>query len=68
MEWIGHAQTSRSLPFILIIMITAGSGLALGYFGYHREWPRWANGRAISAVFIGGMLTVLAAFELVVRI
>ena len=34
-----------------------------GMIGYHRDWPRWANGRAIVAVSTGAIIVVVALLD-----
>lgn len=52
---------------VFVVCFLAFAGILLGIRGYHKDWPRWANGRAVFAVSISGLLIVISLFEITVR-
>lgn len=61
---VNISRDSRSTTISIVILVFSALALALGYFGYHKDWPRWANGRAVGAIFIGALLLVITILEL----
>lgn len=41
----------------------AAFALVGGVVGYHRDWPRWANGRAIVAIAAGALIGIVALLD-----
>ena len=41
----------------------AAFAIFAGVIGYHRDWPRWANGRSIVAVSTGAIILAVALLE-----
>ncbi len=63
----GAAIAERPLAARIAVAVLALAGLGLGWAGYHREWPRWANGRSAFGICIGALLLVVTILGWVVR-
>ena len=55
----------RPAGALVAALVLSIAGIAGGAAGYHRDWPRWANGRAIFAVGAGSLVILAAAAGLV---
>lgn len=64
LHFLGASSEMRPPVFSIIILLIASLGVFLGYRGYHRDWPRWANGRAMGAVFIGALLAAITLINI----
>ncbi|MFN0206222.1 MAG: hypothetical protein ACKVS6_07895 [Planctomycetota bacterium] len=60
--------TERPWTAIIVVCVLSAAGIVLGIRGYHKDWPRWANGRAVFAVVISGLLMIISLFEITVRL
>jgi hypothetical protein len=67
----GRSSTSpepRPVVATVIVLILAALAVWLGAKGYHKDWPRWANGRAAFAMVVGGLLFVVCSIEAIVQV
>ncbi|MBI3819306.1 MAG: hypothetical protein HY286_11485 [Planctomycetes bacterium] len=64
---LGVELENRPVVLIIMILIFSALGVVLGLFGYHKDWPRWANGRAITAIFVGALILIITLLEIAAR-
>jgi hypothetical protein len=62
------ASAERSLVSLSIALALAAFAVGAGLAGYHRDWPRWANGRAIVAVGCGCIVLLAGLGDLAGRL
>lgn len=63
----GPAAEARSVVAVGAVLVLSLGAAFLGIRGYRRDWPRWANGRALFGAVVGVLLAAVSLLDLLLR-